>query len=37
MRGFEYVEGVGVVDRGRAGGGVDIEDVGTVDRLPEVV
>lgn len=37
IRGLEYVDGVGVVERGMAGGGVDIADVGTVDRFPEVV
>jgi hypothetical protein len=29
--------GVGVVERGMAGCGVDIADVGMVERLPEVV
>jgi hypothetical protein len=35
-----YVAGVGVVDLGMAvieGGGVEMESVGTVERIPEVV
>jgi hypothetical protein len=37
MRGLAYVDGVGVVERGCEGDGVDIADVGTVERFPEVV
>lgn len=32
-----YVAGVGVVDRGSGGGGVDMAEVGTVERFPDVV
>ena len=34
---FAKVAGVGVVERGGCGGGVDNDDVGMVERLPEVV
>jgi len=37
VRGLEYVDDVGVVERGRLGGGVEIAEVGTVERFPEVV
>jgi hypothetical protein len=37
VRGVEYVAGVGVVERGRDGGGEDIGTEGTVESLPEVV
>lgn len=37
MRGLAYVAGVGVVERSRAGAGVEMADVGIVERLPEVV
>lgn len=34
---FAKVAGVGVVDRGGKGDGVESESVGTVDRFPDVV
>lgn len=37
MRGVVYVAGVGVVERGWAGGGEDIGKDGTVERFPDVV
>ena len=40
VRAVAYVAGVGVVDLGMdamEGGGVDMESVGTVERIPEVV
>jgi len=37
VRGLEYVDGVGVVERKRMGGGVEIAEVGTVEIFPDVV